>query len=187
MKLQPLTKFTLEQKLRTDIDLAQRFINCFEYATFLQQPLTIGMFTACNEDGVPYKSYLTFSHSTDIGNFICEPYEGLFEIQANEKSKGWAYLDPERTRYYDKVSYTKAKADFEKAKERVLFKGFEIKEFNGSSLSVTKVFSFNDVFCVFWFDGDLKKWYLSIGLFTVEDLVKCGLELSEYAIKQLNL
>lgn len=95
-----------------------------DYANFLKQPLKLGMFVPCDENDVPYKSYKSFCHVFDKDNFICEPYEGLFEIQANEKSKGWAYLDPEKTRYYDKVSYIKAKEDFEKAKERVIFEGF---------------------------------------------------------------
>lgn len=174
MTLQSLTKFTLEQKLRKDIDLAQRFINCSEYATFLQQPLTLGMFTPCNKEGLPYKTHLAFSHSADIGNFICEPYEGLFEIQANEKSKGWAYLDPERTRYYDKVAYAKAKEDFEQSKECVLFEGFEYKigKLNGETAIWINTF------------GGLR--ISEIEKMTIEDLVICDLELTETAIKKLN-
>ena len=51
MKLILMTDFVFGQKERKDIDLAQRFINSFNYANFLKQPLTLEMFIPCDENG----------------------------------------------------------------------------------------------------------------------------------------
>ena len=50
MKLISMTDFVLEQKINRDIDLQQRFINSYRYATFLKRPLTLGMFVPCDDD-----------------------------------------------------------------------------------------------------------------------------------------
>ena len=49
MKLISMTNFVLEQKENNKIDLQQRFINSYNYANFLKQPLDLGMFVTCDE------------------------------------------------------------------------------------------------------------------------------------------
>ena len=119
------------------------------YDNFLQQPLTLGMFVPCDENGnileIPlyYKSFIDLDEDMD---------EDL-PIEVLQKCK--IYFD---------------------AKERVLFKGFEI---NNNRLENYKI-------CAFLFDGN--KWNLNhhIG-YEIEDLIYDDIELTDSAIKQLGL
>ena len=50
MKLISMTEFVLEQREKRNKDNI-RFLDCEKYANFLNQPLTLGMFIPCDEDG----------------------------------------------------------------------------------------------------------------------------------------
>lgn len=73
-----------------------------------------------------------------------------------------------------------------KAKERVLFKGFVFEESqkealeNNTQLSVS-IYSKKSFYVTHRLNG---KWHTWFALKTVEDLIKCKIELSETAIKQ---
>ena len=79
--------------------------------------------------------------------------------------------------------------EFEEAKERVLFKGFVFEESqkealkNNTQLSVS-IYTENSFYITHRLNG---KWHTWFGLKTVEDLIKCKIELSKTAIKQIGL
>ena len=76
-----------------------------------------------------------------------------------------------------------------KAKERVLFNGFVFEESqkealkNNTQLSVS-IYTENSFYITHRLNG---KWHTWFGLKTVEDLIKCKIELSKTAIKQIGL
>jgi len=78
---------------------------------------------------------------------------------------------------------------YSKAKERVLFKGFVFEESqkeakkNNTQLSVS-IYTENSFYITHRLNG---KWHTWFGLKTVEDLIKCKIELSKTAIKQIGL
>ena len=51
MKLISMVKFVLEQAKKNSIDSHELALNSYNYANFLNQPLTLGMFVPCDEDG----------------------------------------------------------------------------------------------------------------------------------------
>ena len=181
-----MTDYVLEQDKEWTIELAciTHLNNCISYANFLKQPLTLGMFIPTDENGVLYESYLTYDGNN---NTICEPYEGLFEIDVNSKCKGWKYLDSERTRYYDSVSYEIAKEKFQQAKDRVIFEGFSerifetIKDNRIQYIGCDKFeYCYRDVGSNIWIVSNNK-------LKTIEDLVKYNLTITETAVKKYRL
>lgn len=81
-------------------------------------------------------------------------------------------------------------AKYQEAKDRVLFKGFEVLDFketfSSGLIGVGFMIADNNPFCVFWKSKYLD-WYLSKGIYTIEDLVTYKLELTESAVKQLKV
>jgi len=51
MKLIPMTDFVLELKGNLDSNPSNKWKDCLNYAKFLKQPLELGMFVPCDEDG----------------------------------------------------------------------------------------------------------------------------------------
>lgn len=131
MKLISMTDFVLNFKGNTAIshkafEFARKSKN---YANFLKQPLTLGMFVPCDQEG----------------NVLRYPI-----------SKGGSFINAELCAY-------------EKAEEKVLFKGFKWKE--DYALNENK-----DVYVD-------EEWVLLN--INVESLVEFDLELTESAIKQI--
>ena len=129
------------------------------YADFLKQPLQLGFFVPCDENGnvleepKRWNDYLQFPDSFD-GN------------------KEWGEL-----------------YNYELAIERVLFKGFVFEESqkealkNNTQLSVS-IDTENSFYVTHRLNG---KWHTWFNLKTVEDLIKCKIELTETATKQIGL
>lgn len=99
MKLLPMSDFVLEiAKQRKENEehgwdyTSSDFNRVLNYAQFLKQPLTLGMFVPCDEDG----------------NVLEEPKE-------DDLNMSWF----EKTELYNKEK------EYDKAKEKVLFDGFE--------------------------------------------------------------
>lgn len=146
----------------------------FMYADFLKQPLKLEMFVPCDENGDIYVDYKVFKNENGT---ISVPYEGLFEIEANKKCKGWKYLNlpqehKEDQRYYDSISYQKAFIKYREAQEKVLFEGFEFQK-QGGEILVT--FDSSPV----WVEWNSSK--------KIEDLIYLKPILTPNAIKQLGL
>lgn len=179
MKLnKTMTEYVLDKKIK-EISFGNTGVKCLvlesidNRANFLSMPLEKWMFVAINKDGKIYKSYHSFNPDTDSDSFICEPYEGLFEIKANEKCSGWKYLDVKQTRYYDAVSYEKAFLEFQQAKQRVIFEGCK-SEKKGDWYIITD--SNNSNVWVSWNNSK-----------TIEDLIPNNLTITPEAVKKYNL
>ena len=129
------------------------------YADFLKRPLKLEMFVPCDEDG----------------NVLEEPKRWNDYLQFPDSfdgNKEWGEL-----------------YNYELAIERVLFKGFEIEESqkealkNNTQLSVS-IYTENSFYITHRLNG---KWHTWFSLKTVEDLIKCKIELSKTAIKQIGI
>ena len=167
MKLISMTAFVLQfDKPVGYFEDQSDFLNCqvdymskvMNYAQFLKQPLNLGMFFPCDEDG----------------DILDEPRD--YEQR----------LPNMMTEYNDEVYR------YKQAKEKVLFKGFDLNQKDLSKLE--------NIFC-------LTKEYFQISFFTkekgcfmdnlktnktyeiktIEDLIQFELELTESAIKQTGL
>ena len=116
------------------------------YADFLIQPLKLGFFVPCDENGN-----------------VLDPFDVFKSCE-----KGFLYG---------------------KAKERVLFEGLVFEESqkeslkNNTQLSVS-IHTENSFYITRRLNGKRHTWF---GLKTVEDLIKCKIELSKTAIKQIGL
>ena len=129
------------------------------YADFLKQPLKLEMFVPCDENG----------------NVLEDPKRWNDYLQFPDSfdgNKEWGEL-----------------YNYELAKERVLFNGFVFEESqkealkNNTQLSVS-IYTENSFYITHRLNG---KWHTWFGLKTVEDLIKCKIELSKTAIKQIGL
>lgn len=187
-KLISMVEYVLAQheinKFRSDTSFFNGVIN---YANFLKQPIELWQFIPCKlVDGkyISYESYFTHGGNK---NTICEPYEGLFEIKPNVKCKEKKHLDPDKTRYYDSIAYKNAEKEYQEAKERVLFEGFELKRHLPKE---------NPLY--FLEDKNGKQITFHIGLYTfgskdgnfvrtIEDLAKYNLTLKIEIAQKLNL
>ena len=98
-KLISMADFVLELGKTNQIDLSnEAFIDVFlNYANFLKQPLTLGMFVPCDDDG----------------NVLEEPDRWDDYVKAPESFDG-------NKEWYNLYAY-------EQAKERVLFEGFSLQ------------------------------------------------------------
>lgn len=165
--LQSMTDFVLKidgiVKQHEDQDIDDWSLNCFgvieNYAKFLKQPLQLCFFVPCDENG----------------NVLEEPKRWNDYLQFPDSfdgNKEWGEL-----------------YDYELAIERVLFKGFVFEESqkealkNNTQLSVS-IYTENSFYITHRLSG---KWHTWFALKTVEDLIKCKIELSKTAIKQIGL
>lgn len=167
MKLISMTAFVLQfNKPVGYFEDQSDFLNCqvdymgkvMNYAQFLKQPLNLGMFFPCDEEG----------------DILDEPRD--YEQR----------LPNMMTEYNDEVYM------YKQAKEKVLFKGFDLNQKDLSKLE--------NIFC-------LTKEYFQISFFikekgcfvdnlktnktyeikTIEDLIQFELELTENAVKQIGI
>ena len=127
----------------------------FKYCDFLKQPLQLGFFVPCDEDG------------------------NLWEFPPTNEEWEWAQKDSADA----EQSYKMKQFYYEKAKERILFKGFhsigenEIELLNSDNwMSFSqKTIKFTDEF------GH------EIEVYRIEDLIELNLELTDSAIKQIGI
>lgn len=141
-----MTDFVLEQTPKSDIDkaiMAEDLVLIFyKYANFLKQPLKIEMFVPCDSEG----------------NVLEEPVN--YNAYSNELSReDYSY------NFIDCVNYRQAK-------EKVLFKGFEVEKFPNFYLVCYN----NKEVYVSWNNSK-----------TIESLTYLNLTLTDSAIKQLGL
>lgn len=95
MKLISMTEFVLEE-YETSINPTKFEEKAFNYANFLNQPLTLGMFVPCDEEGNVLEEYIKTTHENHLDKYsICRH-----------------------------ISKTEIK--YQQAKDKVLFEGFEI-------------------------------------------------------------
>lgn len=168
MKLISMTDFVLqhEQKGMQNTDRHLRFEKILKYAKFIKQPLKLEMFVPCDEEG----SY--------------------WEFPPTKEEWEWAHKDSTEA----EQSFKQKEYYYQKAKEKVLFQGFEsvdtrrkdryqvkLKNANVSGSSDTIQ---NDFAGLYFYNGFNEKSRVE----TIEDLLKFHpLKLSESAIKQIGL
>lgn len=75
--------------------------------------------------------------------------------------------------------------EFYKAKERVLFEEFEVKDWSSDKDTISHTISLGGLFNVFWFDTVTQTWNPSIGVKNIEGLVNYGLILTETAKEEI--
>ncbi|MDV3774046.1 hypothetical protein CMU14_13265 [Elizabethkingia anophelis] len=126
-KLIPMTEFILQQeeiRMQSNPYNEQEYDNDFirsvnEYAKFLSQPLTLGMFIPCDDNDEPIER-------PDLEDYIFEEHP---ELPGNPKE-------------YDDDAFQKDYDVYEQACERVLFEGFEVKIGGLSDTVINKKLSF---------------------------------------------
>ncbi len=133
-----------------------RYQKCIRYAKFLKQPIELWMFVPCDFEGNVLEESRSFYEATAFWN------AGEIDEKHNDLVGEW-----------------------EEAKERCLFEGFEIKDLKLDSGN--KCVSKDDILHVFWQNEISKEFTLSKGISKIEDLVKYKLELTPTAIKQIGL
>jgi hypothetical protein len=132
-------------------------------------------------------SHIPLNNLHNYANFLKQPL-CISQFVACKLVDGvWIVMNEPLKRNYNNVninnSYFK---EYQEAKQRVLFEGFEVKEYQYNKNMHSKHIS-NGFLSVFWDMIFEKKWGLSKGLSTIEDLTKYNLELSQTAVTQLNL
>ena len=113
--------------------------------------------------------------------FLSKPLElGMF-IPCDEK--GNILEEPMRVDFLGKrILYIVELRKWKKAKERVLFEGFEIFHHENDRISIC----YDNILHVFW-DDENGGWITSKDLKTIEHLVKYNLPLTEKGIKESGL
>lgn len=109
----------------------------------------------------------------------CKFVEGIWVVLDHPDVKEQFYRDHYDGGWWN--SFVDYKKECQEAKDRVLFEGFEIKEYSGKLLSVE--YKGVSVF----FKIPVKEWYTPNGFDAIEDLVKYNLELTPTAQKQIGL
>lgn len=164
MKLISMVDFVLEESdkiyNKEDANIFASKVNT--YASFLKQPLKLGMFVPCDEDG----------------NVLEEPKKENYLTESG---------------LYQTDCHTKAIKRYQKAKEKVLFNGFEYclnEETNMIELEC------NDIFINYNIEEDLfflDSWNDDVIIMNLECLSNSlsntvsNIELTESAIKQIGL
>lgn len=164
MKLISMTDYVLE-KVNADIpcDRGNILNSIANYANFLKQPLELCMFVPCNEDG----------------NVLKEPTMDLIRKRPLT-SEGWDSI------------YYRMKEEYQQAKERVLFEGFEYTDsqkysmINKIELSVSP-YGLKDEKLQITKIKDNGNFHTWLSLTNVESLVECNLTLTQSAIEKYNL
>ena len=162
MKLQPMTDFVLEQYQlfkQWKFSEQQFCLKTVLYADFLKQPIKLGMFIPCDENDEPLEETIGFN-------------------DWSENSVIWTSIKTESEKFNN---WFVECSKYQRAKERVLFKGFEIKDGIRNRVVTDRIYGLN-VFLELGDDFCLSKNYK-----TIEDLVEYNLELTDYVIEQLNL
>ena len=141
----------------------------YDYANFLKQPLELGMFIPCDEDGNVLEEPEKLIKALEKVN------QEYYDLKSNH------YKDNERYKWaVETITSDKKYQEYQEAKERVLFKG----------CSATKQKDYYLVNHNNNIKGLQTIWLSWNGSKTVEDLLKfkdeINLELTESAINKLN-
>ena len=155
--LKSMTDFVLEQRMTTE---EVRSSNFYDIQTHI------------------YKYY---DKVFNYANFLKQPLKLEMFVPCDENGN---VLDPS-----DAFRSCEKGFVYSKAKERVLFKGLVFEESqkealkNNTQLSVS-IYTENSFYITHRLNGKLHTWF---DLKTVEELIKCKIELSKTAIKQIGL
>lgn len=159
-----MTDFVIENEnmvKQTESEMSKDLFKLAQYAHFLKQPLELWMFVPCSANGNVLNKPFVFYSEEDIKHL-----KGIEIEIANEANK--------------KVE------EYQRAKERVLFEGFEYSDSHKKGLVYDLdlfVFPYGENrFGLTKKEEGFRTWFQ---LFTVEDLVQCKIQLTENALKQI--
>lgn len=109
----------------------------------------------------------------EFGNILEEPLrENYTDCTEEQNAKDWLY-NLEK---------------YNEAKERIIFKGFKVRDYKHGSLYSKTVTDNTGLIHLFWFDKITQTWSLSHGLTTIENLaIFNSIELTETALKEIGL
>ena len=169
MKLISMTDFVINKRkellrhseYKNDLENYANIV--YNYANFLKQPLNLGMFVPCDENG----------------NVLKEPKKTDCQVDVNTKCSGWKYLYDSNDKligYYDDRKWKEDFVKYKQSKEKVLFEGIEFRKNAGVNFLTIN----EDTF-------DFHDFNIKFKDITVEFLVQYNLELTESAIKQIGL
>lgn len=158
-----MTDYVLKQNVSSNKESYETtFDRIVEYAKFLKQPIKLGMFIPCDEDD----------------NALIDP-----EIIAKENGV-WLFNHTFSHNGYQK-NLGVYRQEFEVAISRILFLGFEIKEYpDAVKGEITKVIKHKSCYAAHFINDE---WKLGVGLSMIEDLVPDNLTLTESKAKELGL
>lgn len=154
-----MTDFVLEQEKLNQKNTSRLACLCANYAQFLKQPLTLGMFVPCDEDGNVWKFPPT--------------------------QEEWEWCEKDSTEA--EQSFKQKEFYYQQAKERVLFEGFEVH--NGKNVinkDLGIVLAFSGIISIL-IEGNNGLGGFSKNDATIEDLPTLDLTLTKTAIKQIGL
>lgn len=161
-RLVSMVDFVLEQG-KPDVDADLFYFLCSNYAEFLKQPLTLGIFVPCDE----------------YGNVLEEPLKEDYEVE----SDGFSIVYDAETYEYDVTRYSDAK-------ERVLFDGFELIKNNTLENSWCRIYfiKFKNGNTSFELTDYSEEGLPKYNVKTIEDLIVVfNLTLTPSALKQIGL
>lgn len=148
INLIPMVDFVLGQRKKEDTDNIRRFWGCERYANFLKQPLELWMFVACKlVDGA-----WVVLEEPDRDNNKYDVYDREFC-------------------YFNDGLFFHDEQEYQEAKDRVLFEGFEKDNYFVTHKSHASFFY--PISC--------------LHEQSIEDLVKYNLELTPTALKKIGL
>jgi len=170
-KLISMTEFVINQ-WSVDLTKSQRE-RIKNYADFLSQKLSIDMLVPCKlVDGV----WVIIEVPKDWKN-----WEDVY-IANNKEGKT-------KNRYTSQLNARRDCLEYQEAKERCLFEGFEIGVPNSPVTAIYPKTINNGKLHVYWYNTNLNSWVKptksSSELETIEDLVKYNLQLTASAQKQI--
>ncbi|MEF9476763.1 hypothetical protein OWR28_02470 [Chryseobacterium sp. 1B4] len=170
MKLTSMTEFVLQHKGNTEFHMNDTVLKTgklmqlfFKYAEFLNQYTTLGMFVPVD----------------DHENVIVRPYPskyGYHQSCSPEEQSGWMY-DGGEDKYHEALRV------WEKAKEKVLFEGFEIEDIGLGSIAIRK----NGLIIMRCSKAVGATWENVNSYPNIESLVEFDIELTPSALKQIGL
>jgi len=157
MKLITMTDFVLEQKEILKVS-SNNFVDCVKFRGNVE----------CYANFLKKPLELgMFIPCDEDGNVLVEPKNDMI----------WEGVEVENFRHSNKIK------QYQQAKDKVLFKGFELME-HSTMIPKQKSVVYKELFHVFW-QNELTEWYLSKGIKTIEDLIPYNLTLTDNAIKQI--
>jgi len=146
-------EYCKSQVIHDGMDYEDYFHLRNNFDAFLKTPLSIGQFVLCDLDG----------------NVLEEP--DFMSGDYDDNGHGDV----------DKHQYKKDLKEWNEARERVLFEGFEVKTKTAWNNGYQFIVDKNELFYPYWFDGITQTWNLSKGLLSIEYLVPYSLTLTPNA------
>jgi hypothetical protein len=134
--------------------------------------------TQCNEF-----TALKLDRITNYANFLKQPLTLSMFVPCDEDGNILEFPEYEKYGEKEQDKYNIDMKVYLESKDRVLFEGFYVNHPNIENDDWTPSICYANILHVFWKYDFEKEWKLSKGLFTIQDLCKYNLPLTETALK----